>query len=387
MQQLCITFLFFLFLNFHQLNAQTIVGTWFNPAYEIGLVFKSNQSYSTMIRNKEPYDYGSYSIKNKELYLQSQLSGSTSQYTIEAIEEKTFTLYDHRAQTSLIFVKKEATVVSGKVLATNDGNELKTGHVDVYINKLEFLINGALSPKEKASITAKTITEFNEDPLWLLQDVQKLNYFSQRIYAISDIRTIGNDRLSTISDLYHQSADLGDSYVITVLNKYCPVVAATPMDDFSIDAPVLTQKDLDGFIHYLEFLQVNFHDKKPLTQEQKIQLQQSIIHNFNQLTLAQKNVMGMGALLHTLVQANWEQLNSAQRQQWKQQFLQPIPPTKHGTNNWKLSPELEQDKANLEMISRYLSMMEDAPLQAQIAALSILDNIGGSSNYWKIKPY
>lgn len=388
MQQLSITFLFFLFLNFQQLNAQTIVGTWFNPAYEIGLIFKSNQSYSTMISNKEPYDYGTYSIKDKELYLQSQLSGTTAQYTIEAIEENSLTIYDHRALTSLIFIKKEATVVSGKVLATKDGNELKTGHVDIYINRLEFLINGALSQEDKEVIAKETIVQFNEDPLWMLQDAKKLAYFSQTTYASSDIRAIGSDRLSSISDLYHHSKELENSYVVTILNKHCSVVVTSPTDGMlSIDAPVLTQNDLDGFIHYLEFLQVNFYDAKPLNQQQKIQLQQAIIQNFDQLTLEQKKAMGMGALLNTLVQTNWEQLNPDQRQQWKQQYLQQVPLTKDATNNWELSSELEQDKANLEVLNRYLSMTSDTQLQAQITALTILNAIGGSSNYWDVKPY
>jgi len=413
MQKATILFALFSILSFQSLSAQTIFGTWIHQGYGITMLLQENNAYQLSFSNGVTNEEGLFTVQNNMLYLANK-AGITTQYQIQSLGENALVIYDYNAKELLSFIKKgsqKKLVFEGKELAAKGEKTLNTGHVKVYTDMMAFLIGQKLSEDEEKAMQKECINSFNENPDALEQDAISLHHAMQNVYPIKNIGQIGVARLMFISEFYKNRKQLAKSQLWIILERHCKVVA---FDETNNTA--LTQKDLDGIVSYLEFMNVEFAEGKPLSSTDKKHVTKSLISNFSALDMQQKQSICMGSLLNTMMMNNWNALSSEQKQQLKEKFKAQNEDNKSYWDNknqvdytdnnskWKPNPELERlrekakngtlskselvdYKAHMKTQNMYFNMMNNMQLQNHVTSLNIIENIGGSNNYWEIKPY
>jgi transcription-repair coupling factor (superfamily II helicase) len=131
-----------------------------------------------------------------------------------------------------------------------------------------------------------------------------------------------------------------------------------------------------------------------ITEAQKQQFKQEIIDKFASLPLEQKQVLCVTNLLYQVIEYNWKRLSHEQQQAYKQQLIaQNVPPVP-ATPQVNEPPVDTNDPAALyayqlkmQQETEYWTMMSNISLQSHVTSMNIIENIGGTGNYWEIVDY
>jgi hypothetical protein len=398
--------------------AQSVAGKWYNSDYSITMILNEDASYELYNAQNALTESGQFGIQQQYFLLQSAQTGLTTTYQILGYDGKQFNFFDPSSNVQFNFQRQQAATqplsdVGGRSLATKDGIELKQGHVDVYVRMMEFVVGQSLSTSDKSNIQRTCLEGFNENPAVQIQDAMSVRNSMSQIYALTDIGQISTARLMFISEFHKNWGQIQSTELGRLLKKYAPVETYDANTGLA-----LTRKDLDGFIDFIDFMNSTVGGAQGMSMADKNSYKKQIVQNFATIGQEQQASVCMGSLLNNVMRENWKNMSYQQREQLKQQLLgQPAysytPPETYNEdnwmsgfedNNWKPSPELEalrnkvnngtatdadfvNYKAELDAQNMFFQTMNNMNTMSHVTSLNIIENMGGTGNYWETVDY
>lgn len=140
---------------------------------------------------------------------------------------------------------------------------------------------------------------------------------------------------------------------------------------------VFTLADAMGAMRYLMFISGNTDP----TAEQLAQLKpmiQQIAANYVAMSVQEKQQLALAGLMWQVVGAQWARLTPEQ----KQQFLAQMQQAQQQSAQPQAPPTPQQNYQNMDM-DTYRAMSRLSQMQ-HVATMNVIENIGGTGNYWEI---
>jgi len=277
---------------------------------------------------------------------------------------------------------------ANEILAQADGLTLTTAHVDVGVALAQFIVGQPLKSSEIKALQRQSAVEFQQQPGYFLQEIQQIDQSMQQLRTLTDPWQIGLARQVLFSSLYLATAAMPEAQkplLIQMINRYIKVLATDPANQL-----VLTTQDADAVAHYIAFMSRLNGQMMALTPSLKNNYRHELAANFSTLPLEQKQFLASASLIWKLIEHNWRQLSASQRSELQQQLLSqqvvasapaaaPAPETSSNT-----SAQILQKQQDMWHQQQMWDMMNNMSLQSHATTLNIIENIGGTGNYWEV---
>jgi len=133
-----------------------------------------------------------------------------------------------------------------------------------------------------------------------------------------------------------------------------------------------------------------------ITEAQKQQFKREIIGKFASLPLEQKQMLCVTNLLYQVIDYNWKRLSYEQQQAYKQQVIaQNVPPQQAPATPQVSEPPIDTNdpaalyayQLKMQQEREYWTMMSNISMQSHATSMNIIENMGGTGNYWEIVDY
>ncbi len=431
------TFVLFALFTSMKTHAQSLVGLWSEPTFQMQLQLNADGSYQ--LQYAQGNSYGQYALQGNQFWLQDAY-GNAMVYTAHQLTHNNFQISDANG-TVMNFVNQNPTTVShssstsmasntsvavpweqgqyNKELANKDGQILKEKEVRIYTTLLEFLIEANLQPYQVKQLQQAVVADFQASPAALLQDANQVGNALKVIYAQTDFVQIGAARQELFANLHgyaQQNPTLKQSPFFQILYQHLQVLAYD-----SANKLVLTDKDVAAYISYVEFTNNLAGVNQSISSQEKQTFQQQLVSGFAQLPLEQKQVFCSARLLWQVVEANWNQMSAAQQQQIKSQMMansyQNQPVSNHSSNgaNYGGYNEAVKDYSTMSgdeimadmnkdlkrwadekgmTIEEYLEyrrgfnasmpILQRTSMESHATMMNVINNMGGGNDYWSV---
>lgn len=283
---------------------------------------------------------------------------------------------------------------NNQTLATKDGYKLMTADVDVYVKTLEFVIGQKIKPAEIQKLRAEAISGFNNNPANALNETKQVKSMIEQIYRITNPIKIAEGRILFLSELYKlaQSTPQKEwSSVLKIQNRYIKVLKYNPQTGL-----LLTDKDIEAFLNFIDFTR-KLNGDALLSTTDKIEFRQALPEHYAELSTEQQALFALMPILWEIVGGQWNKLTQQQQKRAISQFktqtnlagkTQSITPTALPTTASR-QPSLNKNLTAQQKILRkrmVYQMMSNMSRSQHLTTMNILENIGGSGDYWTFKP-
>lgn len=389
------------------LLGQSAAGTWNDANYKITLKLNADWTYSLQFPNGS--SQGRFSINGNNLCLQDSRGGQAVCYTVQSFTANQMVMVDATGVT-MNFSRQGGSagptlpqgntaantsntnytnnINHNSALARSGGYTLTGGHYNIGINLTQFIIGHAVKPSEANELKAQLIKEFNQSPQAVLNEFNSLAGSMQKIRSISDPLTIGYARQQLFTAFYKATMHMQEfqkPLMIQVINRYIKVMAYDQANNL-----VLTNRDVEGMVKYLAFNSQLQGQPIQLTSQLTQSVAQEMIRNFPRMGLEQKKLLCSASLLWQLVEFNWNRLSAAQKQQYKNSFTAQVQPN-YSRNTGSYQPgkpkSATESMRDWNAKQQMFKMMMDMNTQSHVTSLNIIENMGGTGNYWEVVDY
>ena len=262
-----------------------------------------------------------------------------------------------------------------QILAQSQGYQLKQSDLLPAFNLLAFLVQGQLSTQELNYLTQASISEFQANPTGFLTEIQELNQSVMQAQTVSDPLKLGEFRYKLIGGFYGAAQKVPANQIppyLQVLFRRAPVVAYDANTQVA-----LTQLDLVAALTYLQELYA--------LQGQQISPQmlqnwaQQIAGGFTQLPPQMQNFLASGNIVLSIYRANVARMNQQQQQTMAQQYTQQAQPYQPATTAAGKAMENWHNQQTM-------NIMQDMMNSNHVTMMNVIENMGGSDNYWTLEP-
>jgi hypothetical protein len=123
------------------------------------------------------------------------------------------------------------------------------------------------------------------------------------------------------------------------------------------------------------------------------QIVSDIVKAFPSMRIEQKKLLCSAGLLWQLMEYNWNRLDASQKQQFRSQFTGNRSVAASGQTPAYSSGQSQQKKSASQQMADYqarqncMKMMMDMNTMTHATSLNIIENIGGTGNYWEVVNY
>ncbi len=270
---------------------------------------------------------------------------------------------------------------TGDILATRNGHVLSRSAIRTAAGLVQFITGIPVSPDETREMEQQSIVEFQIDPALFIHQIGQLAQALQALQTLTDPAQIGLGRQQLFAELHLATRSISPAdrpLLIQLLERRIQVLAVD-----AVNRLVLTDRDVDGMLRYLAFIGQLQSQPLPLTPDLQREFTAAMTQQFPSMPLEQKQLLCMASILWTVMEANWNRMTPAQRQQLQQsiagQYAAPAPsaaPSVPGGTALSMADW----NANQNM----MRMMNDMSLQNHAVSMNIIENMGGSGNYWEV---
>ncbi|MEZ4887852.1 MAG: hypothetical protein R3E32_24200 [Chitinophagales bacterium] len=424
------TFVFLTFFTSMNSSAQSLVGLWTEPTYQMQLQLNADGTYQ--LQYAQGNSYGQYALQGNQFWLQDAY-GNALAYTTHQLTTTNFQISDANGIVMNFVNQNTATTYQStptnshstvaapweqakydQQLAQNGSQVLKEREVRIYAALLEFLIEANLKPYQIAQLQQEAVADFEANPSALLQDAAQVGEAMKTIYALKDVAKIGAARQELFTTLHafaQQNAASQQSAFFKILYEHLKVLAFDAANKL-----VLTDKDVAAYIRYVEFTNQLAGTNQVFSAQEKRDFEQQLIGGFPQLSLEQKQVFCSARLLWQLVDANWRQLSAAQQQQVKAQVMANVanPNAAVGNNGSynegvkdysTMSGEEVMADINADLkrwadekgmtVEEYLEYrqgfnatfqtLQRMSMESHASMMNVINHMGGSDDYWTVR--
>jgi len=387
-------------------QTQSPAGTWYDSQYQVKLELFTDGTYRLQYPNGA--GQGRFSINGNSLCMQDARGGNPVCYNVDRYTGTEMILRDvngmilnYRRQQAGVVQPAAPKVETGaaKVLAVKNDLTLTTAHLDVGVGLVQFIIGQSVKPGEVLELKAKLIEEFNQAPGEVMQQLTSLEGSLRKIRTLTDPVQIGFARQQLFTALYQGTRQFQEHQkplMIQVMNRYIKVLAYDAANNL-----VLTDRDAEGMMRYLAFNSELMGQPIALTPELYRSVAADMTTKFVSMPIEQKRLLCSASLLWQFIEYNWNRLTPAQKQQYKNAFAAKIQPTYRNSGNTQVNQGNQSQyrapggtsKDPAQMMRDYnarqqvFNMMNKMSMDSHALSLNIIENIGGTGNYWQVVDY
>jgi hypothetical protein len=375
-----------------------LAGTWQESTYNIKMVLKADGTYTLQYSNG--YGQGRYSYNGQQFCMQDSRGGNPVCYVVVSISPNQVSFRDingvvmnYRRQGG----GTPSNTNSGQVLANHNGYTLTIGHFNAGLGILQFIIGQPVKPSELQELKRTLLKEFQVNPSEVIRQLSSLGQSLQTIRQQTDPYRIGLARQELFTALYVATRHMKESdkpLLIQIMNRYIKVLVYD-----SANKLALTDKDAVGMMRYLAFTSELAGRKIMLTPDMQRSFTADLANRFASMPLEQKKLLCSASLIWHLMETNWNRLTPAQRQQFRKAYTTQIPaasPNFAPTTGTTYTPpaasvnskkSMAQQMRDFNAKQNMFNMMNQMNMNSHALSLNIIENIGGTGNYWKVTDY
>lgn len=281
----------------------------------------------------------------------------------------------------LALVSFNPAVAQDNVLANSQGYQLRESHLVPTLQFLNFLVQDQINQQELTYLVQSSVQQFQQNPQGFLTELQTMNQSIARAQTIQDPLMLGEFRQKVIGEFYAASQQVPANQIpplLQVLFRRMPVVAYDPNTKAA-----LTQSDLQCAMHYLKELYQ--YQGQAIPDQTLIQMGNSLAQNFTQLDPKTQNFLASGGIVLTIFRTNVARMNQAQQQSLAQSYQQQQaaysqPSTSGGSTS--VAAKQWENWHNQQSFK----IMQDTMNQNHVTMMNVIENMGGSDNYWTLEP-
>lgn len=347
--------------------SQSISGKWENKQYGYSFVFNQNGSYifDFLAQNMRNLS-GTYQKSSNSLLIKNAYG--TVNYKIQWVGNQ-LRLSDAQGTWILNKVGGNAMLDESKfpkIIAQSGSLKLTEAGPKAYETIINFVLDKKVTAIDYQSIAAETKRMFLKSPEVILSDIQTARESFEQILQNGDPKVIGQFRQAFLGQVYQMAViDQNPDMQIfwRIFDKYLDVVAFDSKSQL-----VLTSKDLEAYLNYIDLLAVNQGGQK-LNLASRKQLSEQTINNFARMKLNEKKFLANADLAYQLTKSNLSRFTAQQTQTFRQQFTPQVQP-------------VQTQQMDADFYQRYSRMM----LENHVSMMNGIENLGGTGDYWEIKP-
>lgn len=379
------------------LSAQSLDGTWIDARFNVKLILESDGTYA--LSHAQGGSRGRWAA-NGQLFQLQDMSGSVPvNYTIMQFSAGDLVLQD--SQGNRFHFKRQtgpyggqgAKTLSDRVLANEQGFELRESHFRAAVDLIQFVIGGKIKPTELTELKTTLISEFPQNPSFVVGQLTQIGQSMSIIHQATDALRIGLARQQIFAELYMATTQMPAEQkplIVSIMNRYIKVLSVDAQNKL-----LLTDRDVNGMIEYLVFVNGLMGRPVSLTPSLRKSVEADLMSRFNTLPLPAKQILCSASLTWALTRNNWDQLTVSQKAQYGEQFRAqlgqsllsspsadfPSAPPKGSSRS--LGEQMREFQARQNM----MTMMYNMNVNSHALSTNIIENIGGTGNYWEVVDY
>ncbi len=280
-----------------------------------------------------------------------------------------------------------------QVLAESQGYQYTEAHFQAGKRFAEFLLNQPLSPGEEQAGRQEGIQAFYQNPAAVIQEVVQVDGQMQQVYQLTDPIQVALFRSAMLSHLQSFFDQTTERPVLRqLIDTHTPVLAYDPTNMLAF-----TQQDAEGYLSLMAFYAQLSGQQFNLDQATQQQYVEWLTQAFLQGTLADRQSLCVMGIYSQYVQASYAQLNTQQQQDFTASYYGIVEeqPTTDYTNPDNLWPPgvntteekrayLAQRRSEISSFNASMSTMNNMMMQQHATTMNIIENIGGTDNYWEV---
>lgn len=278
-----------------------------------------------------------------------------------------------------------------RILASGDGYSLTSEHVQTGVDVIQFIIGQAIKPSEVRELEARFVIEFKQAPEAYIQKVNTMSQWIRPLYQLTNPMEVGLARQQLFVAFHNATFTMPETQkplLIQVINRYIKVLAFDPVSKL-----VLTDRDIEAMLKYTGF--VNDLGGRPFvpTPAQRQAFTNELLQRFVTMPLEQKQLLCSASVIWNILEASWNQLSAAQREQVQAQFRvqQQEPSYAVPDSAYRPSPEpkslaeLEVEMQTRSMFNNmFNSIMTESIRQWDEDMMNTIRNMGDRDTYLEI---
>jgi hypothetical protein len=393
--------------------------SWVNQNYGIEFVLNNNFTYSFKYNGK--VSVGQWGYQKGNLCFKDSGNGIVTCYRVVFFNQKAISLQSGNGAVITYYrqiskqqypnqkSKFSKKLDKGKILARKNGYRFTENHFSAIVKFLEFIIGEKISNSEKQFLKQAELNGFNQNPQNEVSQIEKINNSMQGLYKISDPIKLGVSRSALFNQLYFAFKKIpknSQPAFSQIMNKHVKILSYDKSSGL-----ILTQRDVDGFINYLMFMQYLNGMNTIFSYDLRKAITNDLITKFQTFSLDKKKIISSGDLLWTIIEMNWKRMSLAQKQQFilkyrgqtgyssvndsfnrgvqmgkrtAQNIINNINKSKVYTSRSRKKSIIERQR-EFQAKQNMFKMMYNMNLQTHATTLNIIENIGGTGNYWEVK--
>ncbi len=360
--------------------AQSAFGTWINRQYNLSMTL--NQDGTFVLVGPNGQINGLWGAQGQLFQMQDAM-GQISQYTITHFSQNALHFVDVNGAAFQYERQTPQTQEPVTLLAEAQGLQLTSAHVKTAVGIVQFVIGQQIKPGEVDELTQSSIPEFKTDPQEFTRQIQGLQQSLNTMQSLQDPLQIGTLRQMLIAEFHKATLPMAETdkpLLIRIINRYVKVMAYDATNNLA-----LTDADISAMIDYVQFSNQLSGMQYTFTEAEREQYSQQLINDFAAAPLQQKQFLCSASLAWTLVKANWDNMNSMQRNQVQQNYAGTLNTQNQQTSSGNVT-QYDIDKLRRENMAQQnmFNMMNNMSLQNHATMLNTIENFGGTGNYWEV---
>ena len=380
------------------LRGRDIQGSWREERFDILLEFGGGR-YS--VRSRDGERSGRFSILGKSLFLRDSATGERERFGISEFDSGLLVLNDSRGAEYRFkrnggkeVGRHEAMRLAGRwlsdpPLAAQGEKTLTRSRMDSGIDLLQFIIGGKLQPAEVVELTEQTILDFRKDPEYVVQQLESIGESMRSLRSLSDPLHIGLARQELFSALYKTVSGLPESETplfFRIMRRYIKVLASDSSGDM-----LLTDRDARAAVRYLAFMSELTGHYVEIDDAFTDAFIADIAQQFPSMPLEMRQFLCSAGLIWLVTEANWNSLSSEEREalaeRAQEQRTRWTNAELHPSSGAGERVSAADTAADLETKRLYFQTMMNMNTLSHATSLNIIENIGGTGDYWKVVDY
>lgn len=404
------------------LNAHAqVAGTWVENTTHAMLVLGADGSFQ--YSGTDGQFQGTYGIQGNIFSMQDYYN-NTLQYSIQTYTDNQLVLMDQngayynfqRQGTAQINLPWDDAKFD-KALATKGNNSWKERETQIYVSFIQLLIGKKLTVAEMNQIRKSNITDFNENPQVIKNDVQQTENAMKQIFSFNSPDAVAYFREELIATLYQsvqQNPELNNSPLMSIYNQHVQILQYDPTSRLS-----LSNQDVEAYIQYLQFQNMLMGQSYNVSKQEAEMLQMQLVNGFNALELTQKQSIAYASFIWDVVEQQWSGLTAEQQQQYIAQVQsqmnvqnttvspQQVDQSMNTSQDYSADIQALVDKSKAEAAAKGMSvqeyinykqrelnansnmfnMMQNSMTENHATMMNVINNLGGGDDSYYYVDY
>ncbi|MEM1180074.1 MAG: hypothetical protein AAGM22_17160 [Acidobacteriota bacterium] len=254
------------------------------------------------------------------------------------------------------------------VIASRGDHVFRRAQLDRGLEMIRFLSGEETTAAEAARLERDAVRQFEEDPVQFAEGMAFIEEVLTAARSTADVAEIAGYRMVLFNGLYalNQQLPAGERpALLEIAFAKNPVIAYDPSTQLA-----LTARDLRSAVKIYAFGSGAALDG-PGIERQIDEMARTVVPAFARLGDAEKQFLATAGVLWEVLDSNLDRFTPEQLAALRQ-GLAPAPPPA----TWS------GDTMDAET-ARFLSQLS---LQQHVSTLNVIENIGGTGNYWEVTP-